>query len=106
MLFSPKFPVTPYRELRYITGYEMNNTVVDVRYIITEEGMRYDIYSPKSKIHSHILMPKARKCKKLFIDGKETEYLTELVGNSMYLNFDVISNGKISVEVIFDKSNV
>ena len=51
-------------------------------------------------------MPKARKCKKLFIDGKETEYLTELVGNSMYLNFDVISNGKISVEVIFDKSNV
>ena len=106
MLFSPKFPVTPYSELRYITGYEMNNTVVDVRYIITEEGMRYDIYSPKSKIHSHILMPKACKCKKLFVDGKETEYLTELVGNSMYLNFDMISNGKISVEVIFDKSNV
>ena len=106
MLFSPKFPVAPYSELRYITGYEMNNTVVDVRYIITEEGMRYDIYSPKSKIHSHILMPKACKCKKLFVDGKETEYLTELVGNSMYLNFDMISNGKISVEVIFDKSNV
>lgn len=23
MLFSPKFPVAPYSELRYITGYEM-----------------------------------------------------------------------------------
>ena len=36
--FSPRWPVTPYRELRYFTGYESVGRYVDCRYVQTEEG--------------------------------------------------------------------
>ena len=52
--FFPKFPVTHYTELRYITGYELSHTLVDVRYILKEYGMRYDIISPAKKMSVRI----------------------------------------------------
>ncbi len=36
--FSPRWPVTPYKELRYFSGYEISGDVVDVRYILTDAG--------------------------------------------------------------------
>lgn len=74
ILFAPKFPVTHYTELRYITGYEASGTMVDVRYILTEEGMRYDVYSPARKIKAHILLPTEKNCSKLLLNGKETDF--------------------------------
>ncbi len=103
ILFAPKFPVTHYKELRYLTGYEVSQTLVDVRYILTEEGMRYDIYSPAKKISAHILMPSGKVCKKLLIDGEPFEnYSVEQIRDSHYINFDCKPNGKASFEIIFE----
>ncbi|MBO5015758.1 MAG: hypothetical protein J6C92_08115, partial [Bacteroidaceae bacterium] len=101
MIFAPKFPVTPYTELRYLTGYEVNGTKVDVRYILTEEGMRYDIDSPSKKIHAHILMPKDRECTKVLIDEQEYHYSEVIVGNSVYIDFDFEPKSNSSIEILF-----
>ena len=101
--FAPKFPVTPYTELRYITGYEVTNTMVDVRYILKEEGMRYDIYSPAKKIKAHILLPKGRECKTVLINSKEISFEKVFVAESPYVDFCIGDlDGKVSVEVLFN----
>lgn len=99
--FAPKFPVTHYTELRYITGYEVTQTLVDVRYILKDEGMRYDIYSPAKNISAHILLPKDKECKKLLLNGNETDFTTEKIGDSIYVNIATSADGKASFEIIF-----
>lgn len=99
--FAPKFPVTHYTELRYITGYEATKTLVDVRYILKDIGMRYDIYSPAKRIKAHILIPKGKNCRKLLINGCESEFAAETVGESLYINFEIVSGKKESFEIIF-----
>ena len=44
--FAPRWPVTPYTELRYLTGYEAPHKTVDCRYTLTERGMGYHLRSP------------------------------------------------------------
>ena len=101
MIFAPKFPVTPYTELRYLTGYEVNGTKVDVRYILTDEGMRYDIDSPSKKIRAHILLPKEKTCAKILVNGQEYNYSESVVGNSVYIDFNFESEEKSRIEIIF-----
>lgn len=103
IFFAPKFPVTYYTELRYITGYEVSKTLVDVRYIIKDEGMRYDIYSPAKNIKSHILMPKGKNCSKLLVNSREMNFAVNKVGDSIYLDFDInnIDEKPVSIEVLF-----
>ena len=103
IFFAPKFPVTYYTELRYITGYEVSKTLVDVRYIIKDEGMRYDIYSPAKKIKAHILMPKGKSCSRLFVNSSKTDFAKNSVGNSVYIDFDIddIYTQPVSIEIIF-----
>ncbi len=101
IFFAPKFPVTHYTELRYLTGYEVTKAMVDVRYILTDEGMRYDVYSPAKKIQSHILLPKGKCCSKLLLNGNEVAFDTESVGSSQYLNVECTSNGKVTLEILF-----
>lgn len=100
--FSPKFPVTEYTELRYITGYEVTNTMVDVRYILKEEGMRYDIYSPAKKLKAHILIPKGKECTTVLINSKEISFKKVLVAESDYIDFEIGDlDGKVSIEILF-----
>ena len=103
IFFAPKFPVTYYTELRYITGYEVSGTMVDVRYILKDEGMRYDVYSPAKKIKAHIFIPKSKFCSKLYVDSKETSFERVVVGTSKYIDFNIsdIKDGKVSIEVLF-----
>ena len=75
--------------------------MVDVRYILTDEGMRYDVYSPAKKIAAHILLPKGKTCEKLLVDGEEKHFETELVGESSYINFTCSANKKASFEILF-----
>ena len=96
IFFAPKFPVTNYTELRYLTGYEVSKKLVDVRYILTSEGMRYDVLSPAKRIHAHILLPKGRTYSKMYINGQETPFTTEMIGKSVYLNASAQADGKIS----------
>lgn len=101
MTFAPKFPVTHYTELRYLTGYEVNGTKVDVHYILTDEGMRYSVESPAKKIHAHILMPFNQTCKKVLLNGQIQNYKTSTVGESVYIDFDCESQQMIDIEILF-----
>ena len=101
ILFAPKFPVTPYTELTYLTGYEVSRKLVDVRYILTDEGMRYDIISPAKMIRAHLLLPRGKKCSKLLINGIETAFNCAQVGTSDYVNADMPAQGAVSFELLF-----
>ena len=103
IVFAPKFPVTHYTELRYLTGYEVTKAMVDVRYILTDEGMRYDVYSPAKKITAHILLPKDKNCSGLWIDGYNTEYKIATIENSNYVDFELtdIKSSKVSIQIDF-----
>ena len=101
LLFSPKFPVTHYTELRYLTGYEVSGALVDVRYILTHEGMRYDVHSPARKIKAQLLLPAGKKCKKLLLNGTEAPFSVEKRGDSLYVGADTAADGSIRFEVLF-----
>lgn len=103
IFFAPKFPVTHYTELRYLTGYEVTKAMVDVRYILTDEGMRYDVYSPAKKITAHVLLPKDKICSGLWIDGYNTEYKIATIENSNYVDFELtdITSSKVSIQIDF-----
>lgn len=100
--FSPKFPVTHYTELRYITGYEVSGAMVDVRYILTDEGMRYDIYSPAKEIKAHILLPVGKKCSKLLLNGEKADYTYNQTEKSVYVDFRLSAGAnKVKAEILF-----
>ena len=103
MFFAPKFPVTYYTELRYITGYEVSKALVDVRYIIKDEGMRYDVYSPAKNIKAHILLPNGKSCSKLLVNSNEMNFELSTVGESVYVDFNItdIDTAPVSIEIIF-----
>lgn len=92
--FSPRFPVTGYTELRYITGYEKSGKVVDIRFLQTDAGMRYHLRSPARELQSHILLPKGKQCARLWIDGKEHAFTVSKVGGSSYVDFNCNPGGK------------
>lgn len=99
--FSPCFPVTGYKELRYITGYESQSCPVDLRYTLQAEGMRYDLYAPAEEVHAHILLPKGKNCSKLYVNGTETDFSQSKIGDSVYVDFSTAANGKSSIEIYF-----
>ena len=100
--FSPRWPVTPYRELRYVTGYESVGRYVDCRYVQTDEGFRYHLRSPAKKIRAHLLVPQGKTPKTLRVNGTETSFTIALVGESRYL--DVVAapqGGTVDFEVAY-----
>ena len=99
--FSPRFVVTEYTELRYLTGYEATNVLVDIRFIITNKGMRYDILSPADKLCAQILLPKGKHCSSLLVNGKNSEFEIVDIGTSEYVDAITESDGKTSFEIIF-----
>lgn len=101
--FTPRFPVTYYTELRYFTGYEVSGAMVDVRYILKDNGMRYDVYSPAKKMKVHILLPEGKKCSKLLLNGQEAAFEAVKVADSDYVDFEIreIKDTKVSVEILF-----
>lgn len=103
MIFAPRFTVTDYTELRYFTGYELSGAMVDVRFVIKAEGMRYDLYSPANKISAHILLPEGKECKKLLINDNETDFISVKVKNSAYVDFEIADNKgrNLKFEILF-----
>ncbi len=101
--FSPRFTVTHYTELRYITGYEGCGVFVDVRFIRKDEGMRYDVLSKTEKINAHILLPKDKKCKKVLVNGVETPFENTSVAESVYVDLTVAGSSRVSFEIIFEE---
>ena len=100
--FSPRWPVTPYTELRYFSGYEINGDVIDVRYILTEKGMRYCVDSPAQEIRSHILLPEGVSASAVLLNGKPVPFQEVLVGDSRYADFSASGlNGRADIEILF-----
>ena len=100
--FSPRFVVTEYEELRYITGYEKTATLVDTRFIITDKGMRYDIISPATEIEAHILLPDNRQCNYLLVNSVKTPFKEVKIGDSRYLDVKVDSEELTTFEIIWE----
>lgn len=99
--FSPRWPVTDYTELRYITGYEKSAVLVDVRYILTKNGMRYCLFSPAKKIDAHILLPEEKICSDILFNGHSIPFKTSQIGSSHYVDFIVNPSGKADFEILF-----
>ncbi len=99
--FSPRFPVTHYTELRYITGYEKTGTVVDLRWIMTEEGMRYKLISPTQSIEGHLYIPAGKTVKAVRLADADITYKTVYVGDSQYVDFAVEADGVLDIEVLW-----
>ena len=100
--FSPRFAVTHYTELRYITGYEVSQKFVDVRYILTAQGMRFDIRSQTRRIDAHILLPKGRSCSDVYVNGAHIKFGTSAVGESNYVDFSAEGKPLLSIEILFN----
>lgn len=99
--FSPRFPVTDYTELRYFTGYEISDVFVQLRYILKENGMRYDLISPAKHVNAHILLPAGKKAKSVSLNGVKAEFSTSRVGDSEYVDLRVEGKETISFEITF-----
>lgn len=100
--FSPRFTVTPYTELRYFTGYEKSGKIIDVRYKLKDEGMRYDVTAPSEEIIAHILLPKEKSCREVYVNGEQIIFNTVTVAQSDYVDFTVPANGRTNIEVYFN----
>ena len=102
MGFSPRWAVTPYEELRYVTGYEAAGKYVDVRYARTAKGLRYRLKSPAEVVRAHVLLPAGAKAAKLVVDGRETAFGTVRVGESTYVDAELRpAGGCIDIAVVF-----
>jgi len=100
--FSPKWPVTPYKELRYFSGYEVGGDVVDVRYILTDAGMRYCVDSPARQMSAHILLPEGADATTVLLNGNPVEFWQVLVGDSRYVDFSARGlKGRANIEILF-----
>lgn len=94
--FSPRWPVTPYTELRYITGYESVGRFVDCRHVRTEKGMRYLLKSPARRVVAHMLLPVGREAAELRINGRRAAFSVSSVGMSSYIDAETVPEGGVS----------
>lgn len=98
--FAPKWVVTPYEELRYVTGYEVSKRHVDVKYMLADAGMLYEIISPAKTLDCHILIPKDVSVKEVYVNGIMTEYHISIIGSSVYADFTIVNSGDINTNKI------
>ncbi len=89
LAFSPRWPVTGYEELRYVTGCEAAKTRIDVYHVRDEKRMTYRLSCPSERIDCHILLPEGRKCAALTVNGRETAFEEAEVGASRYIDFSL-----------------
>ena len=100
--FAPRWAVTPYAEGRYLTGYEVSRKKVDVRWIFTDRGFRYNLASPAEEVDAHLLVPAGRTPKRLLVDGVATPFARSDVFGSRYVDVTVRPRtGVVDFEVLY-----
>lgn len=98
--FSPRFPVSGYDEVRYFTGYE--DTLVELRYVLAENGLRYRLSSPAKEVSAHIYIPEGRDVMRVKCNGRAVRYSSVAVGESCYIDFKAPGlSGVADIEIIF-----
>ena len=102
MRFAPRWAVTPFKEGRYLTGYEASHKTVDVRWIFTDKGFRYHLRSPARDVRAHLLVPSGKIPKALRVNGREEPFTLVVVGVSRYVNAVVAPQGGVAdFEVLY-----
>lgn len=101
--FAPRWAVTPYKEGRYVTGYEISRALVDVRWIFTDMGFRYRLASPAEEVVAHLMVPDGKVPVRLLVNGRETPFAKDDVCGSLYLDATVRpESGIADFEVVYE----
>lgn len=66
-----------------------------------QTGMRYNVRSQTRKLEAHILLPCAKKCAKVFVNGNEIAFESVTVGEPLYVDFTTEGKPLISIEILF-----
>lgn len=98
--FAPRWAVTEYKCLRYITGYEKTHIHVDVRYEMNDTQMLYEIHTPSDQINCHILLPENKTCACAEVDGKNVPFMLNTVGDSVYADFIIAGKTQNKTEIV------
>lgn len=98
--FAPRWAVTEYKCLHYITGYEKTHIHVDVRYEMNDTQMLYEIHTPSDQINCHILLPENKTCACAEVDGKNVPFMLNTVGDSVYADFILAGKTQNKTEII------
>ena len=99
--FSPRWPVTGLDEVRYFTGYEAANAVIDVRYVRRANGLRYLMRSPAKNVTAHILLPFGTAAREVWLNGAPRAFETTTLGDSRYVDFETEGTGTYDIEILF-----
>ena len=99
--FSPRWPVTGIDEVRYFTGYEAADAVVDVRYVRRANGLRYLVRAPAKALAAHILLPSGAAAREVWLNGAPRAFETTAVGDSRYVDFETEGTGTYDIEILF-----
>ena len=99
--FSPRWPVTGLDEVRYFTGYEAADAVVDVRYVRRANGLRYLVRAPAKALAAHILLPSGAAAREVWLNGAPRAFETTVVGDSRYVDFETEGTGTYDIEILF-----
>lgn len=92
MAFEPAFVVTDHTELRYVTGYEVNSTMVDLHYRLCDEGMLYTLDCPSKHIDCRVLLPEGKTVAEVKVNGEAMAFTTDSIGESNYAVFSFDTN--------------
>ncbi len=99
--FSPRWPVTGLDEVRYFTGYEAADAIVDVRYVRRANGLRYLVRAPAKALAAHILLPSGAAAREVWLNGAPRAFETTAVGDSRYVDFETEGTGTYDIEILF-----
>ena len=99
--FSPRWPVTGLDEVRYFTGYEAADAIVDVRYVRRANGLRYLVRAPAKALAAHILLPSGAAAWEVWLNGAPRAFEATAVGDSRYVDFETEGTGTYDIEILF-----
>lgn len=95
LCYSPRWAVTPIREVKYITGYEQSHTFVETEYTRGDDGIGIVLKTPSERICCHVLLPDdVKTAAGVEVDGKAVEVCCTKVGESVYADFEVQGYGR------------
>lgn len=95
---SPRFVLDSATELRYFTGYDVSNTLVELCYKRMQNKICYTLASPANEVDCHILLLENSTPIRLVVDDEEKHFEISKIRNSLYVDFKV-EKGTFAFEI-------
>ena len=92
LYFSPKWVITEYESIKYMTGYRVSHTLVETYYEKRENGMYYSLRCPSKTIQCHVLLPQSCQVSEVTVNQQSIEHAISWVGESTYVDFNIERN--------------